>query len=190
MKATQAWVFVTLIGSFIIYGTHFLRYPKRDDHYEFSALIWLKFSGYIEMDVHGRPKDPIMGLGNLFRPLASCLGIRTGQNRSRTEPRVLPSHAFKAAKRLMWLPISVSQLLHRFCVTLIVLATVYMIVVTPVTICRIGRQLNWTPPFWLYTLSGVCFGSSGKPIVADAQSTVSYSSDLSRHFRRNFIHLH
>jgi hypothetical protein len=41
-----------------------------------------------------------------------------------------------------------------------------MVVVTPVTICRIGSLAGWTPPFWLYMLSGICFASSGESAAA------------------------
>jgi hypothetical protein len=38
---------------------------------------------------------------------------------------------------------------------------VYAFVVIPVSICRFGVAGGWNPPFWLLTLAGICFSSSG-----------------------------
>ncbi|EIN08781.1 hypothetical protein PUNSTDRAFT_143499 [Punctularia strigosozonata HHB-11173 SS5] len=60
-----------------------------------------------------------------------------------SEQTIITHRMVKIARRLMWYPI------------------MYMVIVVPVTICRLGSLAGWDAPFGLYVFAGVCFASSG-----------------------------
>ncbi|EIN14634.1 hypothetical protein PUNSTDRAFT_41779 [Punctularia strigosozonata HHB-11173 SS5] len=123
-----AWVFLTIFVSSIIY-----------------ALIYLKFSGFIGMDLRGRPTGLFQWTKwttPSTRQSMMHIGGSTGHSSGSGDGSV-SHHAHTVAKRLMWLPI------------------IYMVVVIPVAICRIGSLAGWEPPFWFFVFAGICFASSG-----------------------------
>jgi hypothetical protein len=71
-----------------------------------SALIYLKFSGFIETDMSGRLRRPFVWNTRALHRTSRRFRSSSGPEPSNEASGMVTGHAVKVARRLMWYPIS------------------------------------------------------------------------------------
>ncbi|KAF8503204.1 hypothetical protein JB92DRAFT_810083 [Gautieria morchelliformis] len=151
------WVFTAIGSSFIIYTLIYLRFSnfitvgengnltfsfRRRHNRAISQTLYLSQEG-----THTSQRASTKPPGRFGWAKDVYDGTATTGTASASDQAVNSSPVSKdlrqVARRLMWYPI------------------LYTLVVSPVSVCRMGVIAGWQPPFGLLVLAGICFGGSG-----------------------------